>query len=183
MDEKEWLRQFNWLMADRGEMKDFHMLEPESAIHSIRKSVGADRNAFRRDVMTKCHILSSTGDHRLDFDELLGPPIDDLPGTTNKYSTDDYRRTKAIYAPVIDILEYEKRSINSGDEIIITMEDHLYSNQKGIIVQIHKGKYLIEIISKSVPNKSRSITGKAQLWASIRDFKKTKSAENEKEIG
>ncbi len=143
MDAIRWLKQFNMMLADRGEMEDFSLLEPKDKVIEMRQQINRERHAHRRDVSTKRS--------RTDLFVLEGSDgaINDyaLP-REGKYAPDDYLRSKAS---VINLKTYTNPNsiIVPGDEVRISVPGHVYHNKTATVLGLSKGQYELEVELKS----------------------------------
>lgn len=135
--EKNWATAFHSASQGyRNMLTKIDIQEPE--LSNAIKEIGQTENLRRRDIMTRAPLtpyipeLHSFSDS-IDYEDIL---IDAIDSNDNQ---------KAILSSV------DTSPIDVGSKVIVRAQNHLYSNQSGIIVSKRRSEFLVQITSKKVP--------------------------------
>lgn len=159
----EWMKQFNYLMNERGELEDFTLLQPSRPLEEIRKEISRARTKARRDVLYESWNVAS-----------IEPPWPEILGGVS--IMDDLSNV----IPITKNKQLEK--LTPGDTVTIDIEGHYYNKSLGTIVEIDRKKYIIELIDKLPKYPRNKNSTKVILKLNRQDLKKKqKEVSNEKD--
>lgn len=147
--------------AYRGHGYQLKWLKPvPKNVDEVIKTIESGRDAFKRDLMK--HLEDGQMFIADVHYEIMGNSEDALID-----AIDEAREFKGLRsAPDIDVM--------IGNHVRIRIPGHYYDGQSGVVVETRRSEFLIQVMSKKVPIKTKTCNkdAKALVWVGKKDLRK-----------